>query len=264
MRCHLFLDLSYDKYRILSVFHFNRSKMNKNLRYRLVLEMFRSNELLKAVAMSLLVRKRINGNTVRNFTINKLATITWMHATTIKKRLHTLKECGLVSYNGKSLIFRSLVSRHKQRNVRLAKVAYDKIKDVERSLQAILVAVMQIRKDFVKRTILTAHNGRYPKEVKRAQKLSRRYKWGHDYVERGLGYGKIAKSLNLCKATAVKIIKFAQKRGILTKQTNYDWYFMPGINFLDMKDHGYTFTTKNYACVVRANTYTVAPCLTAW
>ena len=39
---------------------------------------------------------------------------------------------------------------------------------------------------------------------------------------------------------------------------------MPGINFLDMKDHGYTFTTKNYACVVRANTYTVAPCLTAW
>lgn len=260
----MFLDLSYDKYRILSVFHFNRSKMNKNLRYRLVLEMFRSNELLKAVAMSLLVRKRINDNTVRNFTINKLATITGMHATTIKKRLHTLKECGLVSYNGKSLIFRSLVSRHKQRNVRLAKVAYDKIKDVERSLQAILVAVMQIRKDFVKRTILTARNGRKAKEVKRAQKLSRRYKWGHDYVERGLGYGKIAKSLNLCKATAVKIIKFAQKRGILTKQTNYDWYFMPGINFLDMKDHGYTFTTKNYACVVRANTYTVAPCLTAW
>ena len=258
----MFLDLSYDKYRILSVFHFNRSKMNKNLRYRLVLEMFRSNELLKAVAMSLLVRKRINGNTVRNFTINKLATITGMHATTIKKRLHTLKECGLVSYNGKSLIFRSLVSRHKQRNVRLAKVAYDKIKDVERSLQAILVAVMQIRKDFVKRTILTAHNGRYPKEVKRAQKLSRRYKWGHDYVERGLGYEKIAKTLRCCKATATKIVNFAIDRSILKKETHYDYTFMPGVNYRYVDS--YTFTTKNYGFVVRANTYQVAPCLRGW
>lgn len=90
---------------------------------------------------------------------------------------------------------RGRVSKHPKRNIRLAKIAYGKVKDIERSLQAILVAVMQIRKDFAKRTILTAHNG---------------------------------------------------------------------INFFDMKDHGYTFTTKNYACVVRANTYTVAPCLTAW
>lgn len=238
--------------------------MNKNLRYRLAIEMFRSGKLLKAIAMSLLVRKRVKGNVIKDFTINKLVSITGMHATTIKKRLSTLKEHGLVSYHGKGLVFRSLVSKHKQRNVRLAKMAYGKVKDVERSLQAILVALMQIRKDFVKRTILTAHNGRNAKEVKRAQKLSRRYKWGNDYVERGLGYGKIAKALNICKATAVKVIKFATKRAILGKKNNYDWYFMPGVNYLDMKEYGYTFTTKNHACVVRANTYTVAPCLIRW
>jgi len=238
--------------------------MNKNLRYRLALEMFGSNNLLKAVAMSLLVRKRTNTNIIKNFTINKLASITGMHATTIKKRLRTLKEYGLVSYCGKNLVFRSLVSRHKLRNIRLAKIAYGKVKDIERSLQAILVAIVQIRKDFAKRTILTAHNGRNAKQVKRAQKLSRRYKWGHDYVERGLGYEKIAKTLRCCKATATKIVNFAIGRSILKKQTHYDYTFMPGVNYRPMKEFGYTFTTKNYAFIVRANTYEVAPCLRGW
>lgn len=224
--------------------------------------MFGSNNLLKAIAMSLLVRKRTNTNIVKNFTYNKLAVITGMHPNTIKKRLQTLKDYGLVSLSGKNLVFRSLVSRHKQRNVRLAKIAYGKIKDIERSLQAILVAIMQIRKDFAKRTILTAHNGRNPKQVKRAQKLSRRYKWGHDYVERGLGYKKIAKTLNCCKATATKIVNFAIGRSILKKETHYDYTFLPGVNYRFLE--GYTFTTKNYGFIVGANTYEVAPCLRGW
>ena len=236
--------------------------MNKNLRYRLALEMFGSTKLLKAIAMSLLVRKRTNTNIVKNFTVNKLKEITGMHSTTIKKRLHTLNEYGLVSYSGKNLVFRSLVSRHKQRNVRLAKIAYGKVKDIERSLQAILVAIIQIRKDFAKRTILTAHNGRNAKQVKRAQKLSRRYKWGYDYVERGLGYEKIAKTLRCCKATATKIVNFAIGRSILKKETHYDYTFMPGVNYMYVD--GYTFTTKNYGFIVRANTYQVAPCLRGW
>lgn len=236
--------------------------MNKNLRYRLALEMFGSNNLLKAVAMSLLVRKRTNTNIVKDFTINKLASITGMHATTVKKRLHTLKEYGLASYHGKNLVFRSLVSKHKQRNIRLAKIAYGKVKDIERSLQAILVAIIQMRKDFAKRTILTAHNGRNAKQVKRAQKLSRRYKWGFDYVERGLGYKKIAKTLGVCKATATKIVNYAIGRSILKKQTHYEYTFMPGVNYRYVE--GFTFTTKNYGFVVKANTYEVAPCFRGW
>lgn len=225
--------------------------------------MFGSNNLLKAIAMSLLVRERTNTNIVKNFTYNKLAVITGMHPNTIKKRLQTLKDYGLVSLSGKNLVFRSIVSRHKQRNVRLAKIAYGKVKDIERSLQAILVAIIQIRKDFAKRTILTAHNGRNPKQVKRAQKLSRRYKWGYDYVERGLGYKKIAKTLNCCKATATKIVNFAIGRSILKKQTHYNYEFLPGINY-NRFSKKYTFVTKNYGFIVEANTYEVAPCLRGW
>ena len=238
--------------------------MNKNLRYKLAFQMFRSNKLLKAIAMSLLVRKRTNTNIVKNFTLNKLATITGMHPTTIKKRLQTLNEYGLLTYSGKNLVFRSLVSKHKVRNIRLAKIAYKKIKDIERSLQAILVANIQLRKDYAKRTILTAHRGRNTKQVKRAQKLSRRYKWAHDYVERGLGYKKIAKTLNCCKETAIKIVKFAEKWSILKKQTHIIYERITGINFYPLNNLGYTYTTKNFAVTVKANTYKVAPCFRGW
>ncbi len=233
--------------------------MNKNLRYRLALEMFGSNKLLKAIAMSLLVRHRTNTNIVKDFTINKLAQITGMHATTIKKRLHTLKEYGLVSYCGKNLVFRTLVSRHKKRNIRLAKIAYGKVKDIERSLQAILVAVIQLRKEFAKRTIRNAHHGFVAKDIKAAQKTARRYKWGNEYAEHGLGYEKIAKTLSVCKATATKIVNYAIGRSILKKQTHYEYTFMPGVNYRFVD--GFTFTTKNYGFIVRANTYEVAPCL---
>lgn len=233
--------------------------MNKNIRYRFALEMFGNGRLLKAIAMSLLVRHRTNTNIIKDFTVNKLVVITGMHPTTIKKRLHTLKEDGLVSYCGKNLVFRSLVSRHKKRNIRLAKIAYGNVKNIERSLQAILVAVIQLRKEFAKRTIRNAHHGCNAKDIKAAQKTARRYKWGNEYVEHGLGYKKIAKTLNCCKATATKIVNFAIGRSILKKQTHYEYTFMPGVNhrFVD----GYTFTTKNYAFVVKANTYEVAPCL---
>lgn len=235
--------------------------MNKNIRFRLAKQMFRSSKLLKAIAMLLLIRKRSNSNIIKNFTINKIAVITGMHASTVKRRLRTLGEYGLVAYCGKSISFRSVTSKHKERNINITKTAYGKIKDVERSLQAILAAIIQLRKDFVKRTILTAHNGRNAKQVKSARKLSRRYRWGNQYVERGLGYEKIAKTIGCCKATAVKIIKFAENSEILRKKKNYKWFFMKGVNYLNMRNYGYTFTTKHYACVVMANTYSVAPCI---
>ena len=234
--------------------------MNKYLRYRFVEEMFGSVKLLKAIAMSLLVKYRTKTNIIKDFTYNKLAAITGMHPDTIKKRLRTLREYGLVSMSGNKLVFRSLVSRHKRRNVRIAKMKFAKIKDVERSLQAILVATIQLRKEFAKRAIRTAHNGRSFKEVKSAQKLSRRYKWGNEYVERGLGYKKIAKALNICKATAVKIVKFAVKRAVLKKTTHYNYTFLPGINYYNPNNE-YTFVTRNYGYKVGANTYEVAPCL---
>ena len=70
----------------------------------------------------------------------------------------------------------------------------------------------------------------------------------------------IAKALNICKATAVKIVKFAVKRAVLKKTTHYNYTFLPGINYYNPNNE-YTFVTRNYGYKVGANTYEVAPCL---
>lgn len=233
--------------------------MIKNLRYSIAVEMLRDRELLRAVAFSLLVRRRVGGNVVRDWSVSGLSAVTGVHWTTVRKRVRVLMERGLAQECGKSLVLRSLKSRHNGRNIRLAKIAYDTAKGVERSLQTILVALMQLRKDFARRVIRIAHAGRTYKQVRAAQKAARRHGWGHEYVERGLGYAKMAKTLGVCVATAVKIVKFAEKRHILRKKKNQMSVFLPLVNKREVK--GYTFTTKNYGYKIMANTYEVAPCL---
>lgn len=221
--------------------------------------MFSNVNVLKAIAMSLLIRHRTNCNVVKNWTVNKLYNITRMHPKTIKKRLAILEEYGLVEYQGNHLILRSLVSRHKKRNIKLAKICYNKAKDVERSLQSILVAVIQLRKEYVKRTISEAHNGHDPVKVKSAMRTVRRHGWGFTYNEWGLSYKKIAKTLNNCKTTAVRIVNYAIKKGILSKTKNIERIYLPGIN-----RHyccGCTYTGVNYGYIVHSNIYSVAPCL---
>lgn len=231
----------------------------KNLRYTLANEMFGNKQLLKAVAFAMFVRYRTGKSSVNNFSVNMIAKAVGVHALTVGKRMESLKEAGLVSVDGCCVTFRSLVSRHNDRNVRLTKIVYKSLKTVEKSLQAILVTVLQKRKDFAKRTIRTAHDGRTPKEVKAAMKTSRKYGWGEKFVERGISYAKLAKKIGVCVKTAVEIVKFAVKRGILKKERHFESFFMPGVNGREVE--GFTFTTRNWGFKVSANTYAVAKVL---
>ena len=227
--------------------------MNKSIRYRWIQQMFGSQRLLKAIAMLLLVRKR-KGTTISHFSYNKLHDITGMHATTIRKNIDTLKEVGLIMMDKSgALTFRSIISRHSRRNARLSKIDFSNIKTIVRSLQAILFVNIQLRKDYAKRVIRKAHNGRNPKQVKAAQKLSRRYGWAHDYNEKGLSYEGIAKRMRVCKQTAEKIVNFAVSRKMVQKFCHYTYTYMKGIWYHYLE--GYTYTTRNYAVKVQANTY---------
>lgn len=236
--------------------------MNKNLRRRLVAEMFGNKELLKAIALLLLLRKRLGASCIKNYSINRLVSITGAHASTIKKRIRVLSQYGLVSVVGDVLCLRSIVSKHAKRNVRLGgrKMEYSSLKSVEYSLQAILVAQIQIRKDFAKRTIRNAHGASHDyKVVKAARDVARKFGYGFEYVERGLSYRTIAKKLGVSVKSAVKIIKFAEIRAILKKTTHFISQYLPSVGYMEVE--GYTFTTRNYGYNVLANTYSVAPSL---
>lgn len=231
----------------------------KNLRYTLASEMFGNKELLKAVAFAMFVRYRTGKSSMGRFSINMIAKAVGVHAQTVGKRMESLRAAGLVSVEGGCVTFRSLVSRHNDRNVRLTKISYKSLKTVERSLQAILVTVLQKRKDFAKRTIRTAHDGHSSKEVKAAMKTSRKYGWGEKFVERGISYARLAGKIGVCVKTAVEIVKFAVERGILEKERHFERFFMPGVNGMEVD--GFTFTTRNWGFKVSANTYAVAKVL---
>lgn len=224
--------------------------------------MFGNKELLKAIAMFLLIRKRLGSNILKDYSINKLVNLLGAHACTIKKRMHVLAQYGLVTIVGKTLMLRSVVSKHAKRNVKLGerKMEYSSLKSVEYSLQAILVVVVQSRKDFAKRTIRNAHGASHDFNViKAARDAARKFGYGFEYKENGLSYKTIARRLGVSVKTAVEIVKFAVKRTILKKTTNSIATYMQSV--CGMEVYGYTFTTRNYGYKVLANSYSVAPCL---
>lgn len=224
--------------------------------------MFGNKELLKAIAMLLLIRKRLGSSVLKDYSTNKLVNLLGTHARTIKKRMHVLSQYGLVTIVGKTLLLRSVVSGHAKRNVKLGqrKMEYSSLKSVEYSLQAILVVVVQSRKDFAKRTIRNAHGASHDfKVVKAARDAARKFGYGSEYKENGLSYKTIARRLGVSIKTAVEIVKFAVKRKILEKTNHFIATYMQSV--YGMEVYGYTFTTRNYGYQVLANSYSVAPCL---
>ena len=176
--------------------------------------------------------------------------------------MHVLAQYGLVTIVGKTLMLRSVVSKHAKRNVKLGerKMEYSSLKSVEYSLQAILVVVVQSRKDFAKRTIRNAHGASHDFNViKAARDAARKFGYGFEYKENGLSYKTIARRLGVSVKTAVEIVKFAVKRTILKKTTHSIATYMQSV--CGMEVYGYTFTTRNYGYKVLANSYSVAPCL---
>lgn len=224
--------------------------------------MFGNKELLKAIAMFLLIKKRLGSNVIKKYSINKLSSITGAHARTIKKRLRVLSQYGLVSIENETLTLHSVVSKHAKRNARLGneEMDYTSLKSVEYSLQSILIAQIQLKKDFAKRTIRNAHGAsRDYKIVKEARDVARKFGYGFKYIERGLSYRTIAKKLGISIKSAVEIVKFAVKRSILKKITHSIATYLPSV--CGMEVYGYTFTTRNYGYNVLANSYSVSPSL---
>ena len=113
--------------------------MVKNLRYNIANSLFRDKASLKAIALLLFFYHKHKKNVLKNWSVNKVANITGIHAYTIKKRINTLIQLGLAKIEGSSLVFLSVVSKHKDRNINITDICYDTIKDVEKSLYAILL-----------------------------------------------------------------------------------------------------------------------------
>ena len=186
---------------------------------------------------------------MKNWSVNKVADITGVHAYTIKKRINTLIQLGLAKIEGSSLVFLSVVSKHKDRNINITDICYDTIKD------AILLCIIQSHKDFCKCTILQAREARQISVVKKARALKRKYGYGDSYNEKGLSYKRIARNFEVSLKTAFNYVRYAVEKGFVALQSHFYSTFMPKVEGYPVP--GYIFTTHNFAYNVTSNTYTI-------
>lgn len=220
--------------------------------------------LQKVVAIAIFLKYKLGQSSImRNYSVNKIHTLTKISATTIKKYLPILKQCGFVDFCGKNnqhLIVTKLCSHTKGRNVKIDNFCFDSYKDVYKSLRAYLALIIQSHKDFVKRTIQIAANPKNWNEFIAARKYMKRLvKQGvlcglHDeYREYGLSFKRIAIETGNCARTAQRIMNYAINKGWVSKKRNFKKIFMPKIN--RRQSDIFTFSTLNNIYIVYANTY---------
>lgn len=229
--------------------------MVKKIRFSIANGLFRDKESLKAIAFALFLYHVHGNNVVKRCTRNKLAAITGVHVKTIEKRVNTLLRLGYAKTEGSSLVLLSIVSKHSERNINITNICYDSLKDVEKSLYAVLLCIIQSHKDFCKRTILQAQNSRRYNDVKKARASQRRYGYGSSFCDFGLSYRRIAQKMGVSLKTAFMYVKYAVEKGFVSMQKHFLATFMPNVRKYPVP--GYKFTTDNYAYNVGANTYTI-------
>lgn len=234
----------------------------KSIRRNIFYCIYNDKNIVKALALAVFVKHRVKSSTITNFTIDKLHKLTNLHSTTIKKRLKTLNELGLISRSGNNnehLVFNSISSHNKFRNIDISKAIFDTIKDVEKSLLTFIVVEIQKRKNFVKQILNTASNSKSYKELKSARRKCRVFGLRGEYKEYGISYKKIAKEMCVSVAKAVNIIKFAVENQFLNKEHNQTQVFCLGIGIASKYgvNVGGTFCTNNNIYKIYANTYSL-------
>lgn len=220
-------------------------------------------QFVKAFALAIFIKHKFVSSTVTNFTIDKLHKCTGLHATTIKKRLKVLLNLGFVEFsnggNRKHLTIKSMSSHNKSRNVDLSCIVFDSIKDIEKSLLALVIVEIQKRKDYAKQIINSAKNPKTLKECKSAKRKCRLFGYGREYIENGISYKRIAKELGVCVQKALKIVRYAVEKLFLEVFHRQRQVFLPGAKFVEdvLPKNSFTFCTRNNKYTIFANEYKV-------
>lgn len=219
---------------------------------------------IKALSLLLTLKSRLGKTqSINNASQNKIASIAGVSPSTIKRYMVIWQRLGLVEWRGKKgdvFVVNRMASRTKHRNLDLSRINFKDFKAIYEQFRSFLFLLILSCKAFVKRMIQIANNSKDHKEIREALKSCNRYAERNqdkqlEYVEHGISYSKIGQKIGFCRRTAEKIVKLACRKRWCRKHNNYDWCSMPGVN--GMYVEGFTFTTKDYGFISRANTYSL-------
>lgn len=224
---------------------------------------------IKALALLMLLKERLGiTSSLKKASINKIAAKAGVSPSTIKRYMAIWEHWGIVEWRGSRhdvFVVKKMSSSAKHRNLELNKLNFKNFKILYDHLRSFLFVMANARKEFVKRMIRIVTNPRRGEDWKKAKKscnhlvVTKDNEKGFVYKEYGFSYKGIGNALGFCARTAEKIVDFAIGKHWCKKERHYDWSFLP--NVCGMYVEGYTFTTRNYGYIIKANTYEAAPFL---
>ena len=243
----------------------------KQIRRKILHQMYRNTQVRKAIAFSLFVKARTVSSTVNNWSVNKLHLLTGVSAAAIRQRLAVLRQMELIEEVGKTkkhLVFKSLKSNTSHRNAEVPDIDFienksinknayaQEIKQIEDTLSVMLIVEIQNHKNYAKQMIQQTQFPKDTKELKGAKKACNRFGYGEKFNDNGISYKFIAEKLGISVQKAFEVIKFAVEKQILCKYRNVEKRFLSSLDYVkDMILNNYTYIKKNVIYKVKANTY---------
>lgn len=184
--------------------------LDKKLYYRCI----NDTDALKALALFVFVKQRKRCSVFPDYSIDGLSKFCKLSKNTTRKRLRRLEEMGLVcrvGRYGQHLMFKK--ARRKHENVRISKIHFKTIKDIELALRVILICEIQSSKIWLEQRVFEAYgqDESIPYDVrKRSIKICR--KCGvSKFTDNGISWKTISKRLNCSYCIVRQVLEFGEK-----------------------------------------------------
>lgn len=238
------------------------------LRRRFISEARKDKAMQKCLALTIILKDRIETSRIHHYTINKLCQTAGISHKTAEKYERQMLEYGFIHFEGtlgnRVLVINSISSHTSNRNIGIDEMNISTFFSAYRSLQSFLFMKIQHNKDFLQHLLQARHNPESPSEFRKAKRKvkdlveqGRLKSMDVHYKEFGISLKRVAKELGCCIRTAQRVINYAIARGWVEKQNNFEWIYAPYINHREID--GFTFSTKHKLCIAHPNTYSLSP-----
>lgn len=198
---------------------------------RLLNEVIQDKSKVKAVALAIYCKSRLEASPFVNYTKNKMHNFTELHSNTVGERIETLKALGLVRMEKKNLVFLRLSSKNSAHNIDIC-CENMSVKEIELEIYAKMFVEIIKNKEYIKQLIWKKNNPPLNisgKEYKSIRLKYRAYGCGSEYKEYGLSYEKIVQKLHVCLQKAYEIVSYAVEKGYVMKTTHIEQIYAKGV-----------------------------------